>query len=44
MEDNPDMTQKVTTDMVKTMIEKEAKKQIREVSAVHIVLKKQLEF
>ena len=44
IEENPDMTQKTTTDLVETCVLRLGKREIRHVSAIHIVLKKQLNF
>jgi len=44
IDDNPDMERIVSTDSVPTLVEEAGQKRIREVSAIHIVLAKKLEF
>lgn len=44
IDDNPDMERTVVTDTVPTLVEQAGERRIREVSAIHITLKKKLEF
>jgi len=44
IDDNPDMERTVVTDTVPTLVEQTGERRIREVSAIHITLKKKLEF